>query len=121
MGQDAVQSEPADEPPGAAGGRVTGISRRAVLRAGTFGAAAAGALAAFPGLFSEVLPAVSTGAAEAPALTGEAEAATPALEGLIVAHIRDAATGDLSLYVGEREIIYRDLPLVQQLTRAAHH
>jgi hypothetical protein len=92
------------------------VSRRAVLRAGTFGAAAVGVVGAFPGLLGEFTSAGPEATAEA----SEAEAVTAsALEGPIVAHIRDAATGDISLYVGEREIVYRDAALVQKLTRAA--
>ena len=68
----------------------------------------------------ETMPTVVEERAGEPAVAGEAESAVPAIEGLIVAHIRDAATGEMSLYVGEREVVYKDLPLVQQLARAAH-
>jgi hypothetical protein len=36
-----------------------------------------------------------------------------------VAHVTDAATGDLSIYVGEREVAFRDPVLVEHLLRAA--
>ena len=119
MGQDTGQSDPSSGDSGPPSQRGTHISRRAVLRAGTIGAAAAGAVAAFPSLVGELVSsgtAASPGASKAPAPAVQAE---PVAEGLIFAHIRNAATGDISLYVGEREIVYRDLSLVQQLARAA--
>jgi hypothetical protein len=99
------------------------MSRRAVLRAGTIGAAAVGAVSAFPGLLGELTaagPEVSTGASDATAVATDAEAlSASAFEDPIVAHIRDATTGDMSLYVGEREIAYRNPALVRQLVRVA--
>jgi hypothetical protein len=95
------------------------LSRRAVLRAGTIGAAAAG-VSAFPGMLGGLgssAPEVSGVASEA-AGVDEAEAAS-VLDGPVVAHIRDVSTGDVSLFVGEREISYRDPALVQHLVRAA--
>jgi hypothetical protein len=68
---------------------------------------------------SGLLGGVST---EAPAVTGAATAAetvAPALSGPIVAHVTDAAAGELSIYVGEREMTFRDPVLVQHLLRAA--
>jgi hypothetical protein len=97
------------------------MTRRAVLRAGTIGAAAVGAASAFPGLLGELStagPEVSGGASEATAAASEAEAAA-ALDGPIVAHIKDAATGEMSLYVGEREVAYRDPALVHRLIRVS--
>jgi len=38
----------------------------------------------------------------------------------MLAHVRDVATGEVSLMVGEREIIYRDPQLVMRLLRAMH-
>lgn len=114
------QSRKVSEPPL---GEVARMSRRAVLRAGTLGAASIGAVGAFPGLLGELTaagPEASAGASEATGVANEAEAVSAsALETPIVAHIRDAATGDISLYVGEREIAYRDPALVQKLTRLA--
>jgi len=101
-------------------GGVGRMTRRAVLRAGTIGAAAVGAASAFPSFLGELSaagPEVSGGASEATAAASEAEAAA-ALDGPIVAHIKDAATGEISLYVGEREVAYRDSALVNHLIRA---
>jgi hypothetical protein len=120
VGQQANRSEPSEHDVDRSENHAR-VSRRAVLRAGTLGAAAVGAVTAFPTLFGDLAsagPALQSGAAEAPAVATEAESVA-ALEGPIVAHIRDAATGELSLYVGEREIVYRDPGLIHQLTRAA--
>jgi hypothetical protein len=72
------------------------------------------------GELTAVAPEASAGASEATGVASEAEAVSAsALEGPIVAHIRDATSGDISLYVGEREIAYRDPALVQKLTHLA--
>jgi hypothetical protein len=99
------------------------MSRRAVLRAGTIGAAAVGAVSAFPSLLGELTaarPELSAGASDASAVATDTEALSGStFEGPVVAHIRDATTGDMSLYVGEREIAYRDPALVHKLIRVA--
>lgn len=38
----------------------------------------------------------------------------------VVAHVRDAATGEVALMVGTREIVYRDPALVARLLKAVH-
>ena len=114
--------EASDRPQTSPLGGVGRMTRRAVLRAGTIGAAAVGAASAFPSLLGELSaagPEVSGGASEATAVASETEAAA-ALDGPIVAHIKDAATGEMSLYVGEREVAYRDPALVHRLIRASH-
>ena len=68
--------------------------------------------------------------AAAPALTADPEApevaatdlstATTALSEPVVAHVRDFATGEISLLVGEQEIIYRDPQLILRLLQAMH-
>ncbi|MGH9060018.1 MAG: hypothetical protein ACRDZY_10960 [Acidimicrobiales bacterium] len=103
---------------GGGGSRRGPVSRRVFLRNGTLGATVLGMVASVPGL-AGLLGGASS---EAPAVTGaatDAEAAAPELSGPIVAHVTNAATGDVSLYVGEREIPYRDPTLVQHLLRAA--
>ncbi len=37
----------------------------------------------------------------------------------VVAHVRNAATGEISLYVGDREVTVRDRRLASQLVRAS--
>jgi hypothetical protein len=94
------------------------FDRRLFLKGSSLGVAAAGALAAVPGL---------------PSLLGEAEADAPAVDNAasgaatdvgvggetIVAHLRDAATGEVAIYAGERQVIVRSSELVAQLLRAA--
>lgn len=99
------------------------ISRRAMLRAGTVGAAAVGAISAFPGLLGGLVSAGPEASGVAADLTGEApevEGTAAELSSPIVAHITDVSSGRLSLYVGEREITYHDAQLVQRLLRASH-
>ncbi len=93
------------------------LSRRSFLRNGTLGAATLGVIASVPGLSGLA----GWASSEAPAASGAANGAESdlsELSGPIVAHVTDAATGDVSLYLGEREIAYRDPTLVQHLIRA---
>lgn len=98
------------------------ISRRTLLRTGTIGAAAAGAIGAFPGILGGLASAAPEGSGLTAALSddaAEAEGVTSeALSSPVVAHISDASTGQVALYVGEREITVRDTQLVQRLLRA---
>lgn len=93
------------------------VSRRAMLQAGTVGAVAVGTIGAFPGVLTGLGGAAfaSPGSPE----LGSPELDTPADQGPIVAHVKDASTGEVSLFVGEREITYQDRALVRHLTRAA--
>lgn len=108
-------------------------SRRSVLR-GAAGAGAAGiAATAFAGLGGQALaattarpdaaeaglsrPAARLGAAESP---GAADA-VPADTGPIVAHVRDARTGQIDLFSGTSQVRVHDTDLAAQLTRAAGH
>jgi hypothetical protein len=116
MARDAKVDEGRDDDEGASGWRNTRVSRRAFLRTGTLGAAAVGVAGAVPGL-SSLLGEAST---DAPALPDAAAGADtlPALSAPIVAHVTDAAAGQLSIYVGEREVTFQDRVLVQHLLRA---
>jgi hypothetical protein len=91
------------------------ITRRQFLRNASVGAAAAGALAAGgAGLFSAV-----SGAGAAP-LAFSASPETPTLEGSdIFAHVADAKTGEITIFVGTKAVSYTNLDLAQQLLRAA--
>ena len=71
---------------------------------GIAGGALAGGLAA--------LPARAETPVAAPAMRGATGAAP--VDGLI-AHVRDAAAGEISVMVGSREVIHRDRSLVRQL------
>ncbi len=97
------------------------LTRRAVLRAGTLGAAAVGAAGMMPGLVGSLAgaaPEASGLAAEATEAAPEASGLTAEVSGPIVAHITDASAGELSLYIGENQIAYRDPALVARLLRA---
>jgi hypothetical protein len=83
-------------------------SRRRFLTRTATGAAAAGVLTAIPGL------ALSQEAASSPELA----ALAPVLDEPILACVRDSALGELSLFVGTREVVLHDPDLVARLIRA---
>ncbi len=120
MAETVVPAQPAGtapEPDHGDGQTVLRPSRRTFLRTGTLGAAAAGLATAVPG-FAGLFTAAS---ADAPAVTGAAEdteAVAPDVAGPIIAHVTDASTGELSVFVGNQEIVTRNPQLVQQLLRA---
>jgi hypothetical protein len=81
-----------------------GASRRNFLAVAGVGAAAAGAAA--------ILPTGSAGAAT-PASRG------PAHPGPLVAYVRDTATGEVAVHVGEREVVVHDRELALRIARIA--
>lgn len=82
-------------------------SRRNFLQRAGFGAVAVGVA---PGLFT------GTGrAGDVPT----AAAADPILEESLLAHVRDAGTGEIALLIGSREVVCHDRDLVARLIRAA--
>lgn len=85
--------------------------RRTFLRHATLGVAAVGALSAVPRVL-DPRPAVA-------AATPAAELTPAELEGPVVAYLRDAHSGQFSLFVGEREVAYTDKAMAARLTRAA--
>jgi hypothetical protein len=94
------------------------LSRRSFLTRGSLGVAAVGLVSAVPGLpglltqVSSDAPAVDDAAAD---VTG-ADAA--ALSEPLVVHVKDLQSGEMSLYLGEREIAYRDPQLASRILRA---
>jgi uncharacterized protein (DUF2267 family) len=80
-------------------------SRRTMLK----GAAAAGVTAATAGVVADIL------------FAGPASAATESSTdaGDLVAHVRNAKSGDIDLYVGTRHVSVRDRSLAAHLARAA--
>jgi len=81
------------------------VSRRAFLSRGSLGVALAGAAAVVPGLTAMLkLPAP---AYEAPTLPITAEP--------LVAHVRDLASGEVSLMVGTDHVVLRDVNLAARL------
>ena len=93
------------------------LSRRGFLGKGSMTMAAAGLLASAPvGAVTALL-----GAGEAPALEDEtpnlAELGS-AVDGPVVAHIRDLGAGEISVFAGEREVVIRDAAVAARLLRA---
>lgn len=86
-------------------------SRRSFLQQAGFGAVAVGAVTVAPGLF------VGTGKSESVPTAGGA--ADPVLEEPLLAHVRDAHTGEIALLIGSREVVCHDRDLVARLIRAA--
>jgi len=77
--------------------------------------AAVGAVTAMPGL----LPAFTTAEADAPAadsaIAGESAGA---MAEPLIAHVRDLATGEISLFSGEQEVVIHNPALANRLVNA---
>lgn len=95
-----------------------GLSRRNFLRRGTFTAAAVAVASSVPGISTLV----ATTAADTPAVdtgvTDAADEAGPLTEPLI-AQVKDAGTGEISLFQGEREVVVHSPALARSLMSAA--
>ena len=92
------------------------ISRRHFLRNASIGAAATG-VAAAGGL--NLLTGVSSADAATPPKTQVTDG--PILEGSgVIAHVVDAKTGKISLFVGTKHVEYTNQALAQQLLNAAN-
>ena len=88
------------------------LTRRGFIRQTSASVAAPGMRVAAPQLIASTEPAADT------AITAS-EPSLAALTEPMLAHVRDAATGEVSLLVGTREIIFRDTELVMLLLRAS--
>ncbi len=99
---------------------MAGVTRRTFLGKGSVAVAAAGVLASVPGigalLSAGESEAPAVGAADASVAAGDANAA---LTDPLVAQVRDATTGEVSVFSGTREVVVRDPALVRSLFRAA--
>ena len=95
--------------------RMPDFTRRQFLRRASIGAAATGVIAAGgAGLFEAV------GAAGATSLATGASSTSPTLEGSdIFAHVVDARTGLMTIFVGTKAVSYQNQDLAQTLLRAA--
>lgn len=89
------------------------LTRRGFIKQSSLGAAALGALVAAPGL--DISSAGTAGAEVAATGLPAAEVTGP-----LVAHVRDIASGEISVLVDTREFIVRDPALVARLVRAIH-
>ncbi len=87
------------------------VTRNLFLKQASAGAVTVGALAALPGM---------TSAAHAAPKSVPAEDGSPVSHrGPLVAHVKDAASGEISFLVGTREIKVHNPELVRQLVKAA--
>ena len=85
------------------------VTRRGFIKKTSVGAAALGTLAVVPGMTA----AHAAAGHPASGLTAE-ELREP-----LVAHVRNVATGEIAVLVGEREVIIQDRELAARLARAA--
>ena len=94
---------------------MTDFTRRQFLRRASYGAAATGVIAAGgAGLLEAV------GSAGAAPLAADSSPASPTLEGSdIFAHVVDARSGEMTIFVGEKAVSYKNQNLAQQLLQAA--
>jgi hypothetical protein len=100
------------------------VSRRLFLRNSGLAVAGAGVMSQMP-LLSGL---VGAGEADGPAATDAATAATvgtdegaASLTEPLVAHVRDLSTGEIGIFNGTREIVFKDPQLAARLFRAAGH
>ncbi|HTZ08772.1 MAG TPA: twin-arginine translocation signal domain-containing protein [Acidimicrobiales bacterium] len=92
------------------------VSRRTFLGRGSLAVAAAGVLSSVPGLSGLLGTAEADGPAADAGVTDAGAAAQ--LDEPLVAHVRDAATGEISVFNGTREVVLRDPQLAGRLVRA---
>jgi hypothetical protein len=95
---------------------MSGVNRRDFLTRGSLTVAAAGLVATVPGLTS----ALAMGESEAPAASDAvtADEAVGTMSEPVVAHVRDLATGEIGVYSGTQEVVFRDPTLARRLFNA---
>lgn len=86
------------------------LSRRGFFKQTSASAATFGVLAAFPAMAA---------ATEAPEAAPAVEASAADLTEPLMAHVSDLASGEISVLMGTREVIFRDPELVMRLLQAA--
>jgi hypothetical protein len=88
------------------------LARRGFLKQTSVSVATLGMLATVPSLATASdMPEVAE--------TSLSELSTAIMNEPVVAHVRDLASGEISLLVGTQEIVYRDPDLVMRLLKAA--
>jgi hypothetical protein len=116
-----MSPDPIEVQPERAGGWRGSHTRRVFLRRGTITGAAVALVGTFPGLSGLA----STAVADAPAVEPEAavtgDAGTASLAQPLLAHVKDLGTGEISLFQGEREVIFHDPALARRLLSAVQH
>jgi hypothetical protein len=96
---------------------VPGLSRRTFLTRGSVAVAVGSVATAIPGLGSILENAPE----EAPKINGaltDAEAGAADLNGPMVAHVSDIQSGEINLYQGESQVVFKNPSLVANLHRA---
>jgi nitrous oxide reductase len=88
------------------------LSRRDFLQKSSIGVVAGATM--IGALASEVQPAAAATRAAGSAGTNEAASSDP-----VVAYVRDGRRGEVSIMVGDREVVRRDPELVRRLLHAA--
>jgi hypothetical protein len=91
------------------------LNRRAFITKGSMTAAAVGLLGASQ---ASVLPAVLGAGGEADAAGADLAGLGDGLDGPVMAHIRDLATGEIGIFTGTREVILHDPAMAARLARA---
>ena len=94
------------------------LNRRDFLKRGSMAVAAAGVASAVPMALPALAGAVTTAPTNAED-AGEAAETGGHLDQPLVAHVRDLDTGEIGLFYGAHEVVYRDRKLAAQLHRAA--
>jgi len=94
------------------------LNRRDFLKRGSMAVAAAGVASAVPMALPTLAGAVTTAPTNAED-TGEDAETGGHLDRPLVAHVRDLYTGEIGLFYGDHEVVYRDRKLAAQLHRAA--
>jgi len=94
---------------------VSDISRRRFLGRGSLTVAAATAGASVP---AGILPALVTASEDAPLTEEEVATVAGSGEGALVAHVKDLAAGEISVFSGTREVVIRDPTIAARLARA---
>jgi hypothetical protein len=94
------------------------LNRRDFLKRGSMAVAAAGVASAVPMALPALAGAVTTGPSTAED-AGEGLETGGHLDQPLVAHVRDLDTGEIGLFYGAHEVVYRDRKLAAQLHRAA--
>lgn len=87
------------------------VTRRSFLIKGSAGAAGVAGLAAVGGIG---LPSLAAASAAEPTLDDVTDVPGP-----VLVQVRDAASGEVELLVGEREVVFTDKALVAKVLRAA--
>jgi hypothetical protein len=96
---------------------VSGLSRRTFLTRGSLAVAVGSVATAIPGIGSIL----ESAPADAPEINGaltEAEAGAADSSGPLVAHVTDVNSGEISIYQGESQVVYKDPALVARMFRA---